>query len=99
MDRPGEICQDCFDRNRVTHNVGESDLIGVYCTHTGTGGIIERQGELLSEWRFQRVPESAFWFPLRLTARLVRGEITDAQFFREMFGHAIKEGKKRRAER
>jgi len=80
MVRPTEICGPCFDKNRLTHNAGDSELIGVYCTHTRTGAQAERCGEVMSAWFANPgVGEKQFWHLLRLNARLQRGEITMAQ--------------------
>ena len=96
LERPTEICADCFKKNRVTHKAGDGyELIGTYCTHTGTGAQADRREEVMSEWFINPgIGERSFWHVLRLAARLERGEITQPQLKSEMMTFARKNGNK-----
>ncbi len=92
LERPTEICESCFEKNRLTHNAGDgSELIGTYCTHSKTGAQAERRGEEVSKWFTNPgVGERPFWHLLRLSARMQRGELTPAQVKVEILTFARK---------
>lgn len=96
LERPTEICADCFEKNRVTHNAGGgSEIIGTYCTHSKTGAQAECCGDEVSKWFANPgVGERAFWHLLRLNARMQRGELTPAQVKVEISSYARKNGNK-----
>jgi hypothetical protein len=78
MKKPTEICETCFQKNRITHKADDGyELVGMFCSHTRTGAQAIRCGEIVSPWSIHpRIGMAEFYAMLRLTARFHRGEIT-----------------------
>ncbi len=90
MKKPTEICEVCFEKNRITHNAGDgADLVGVYCSHTQTGAQTIRDSETVRDWSVHSpIGMDGFYGMLRLTARFHRGEITKGRLGIEMMALA-----------
>jgi hypothetical protein len=79
MNRPAEICAECYEAGRIFDAGSGCDIAAVYCRHSKTGAhAITSKGQATA-WQVHALGEGTFWECMDVVARFSRGEISETQ--------------------